>query len=112
MEDLWIPIVMFISSAIVIIFVRKYMNDERLAMIDKGMNLGEFKGKELNPAFFTLRFGLLLIGAGMGILFGGILEGVFQDKEVGYFSSIFIFGGLGLITAYLIEQKKRASMRD
>ena len=116
MEGLIIPIVFFLSTAIVTIYIRKYINDERMAMIDKGVNLGEFKGKDRDrlPNFMTIRFALLLIGFGAGILAGGLFEsaGLFSEEEVGYFSSIFIFGGVGLVISYLIEQRKRESLPD
>lgn len=116
MEGLIIPIVLFISAAIVTIYIRKYINDERMAMIDKGINIGEFKGKDRSqlPNFVTLRFALLLIGIGGGILMGGLFESanLFAEEEVGYFSSIFILGGVGLIISYLIEQRKREALPD
>lgn len=110
MEGIYIPIVMFITLGTVVIFIRKYMNDERMAMIEKGMNVGEFKGKDTNPTFYTLRLGLLLIGLGLGIICGGILAPMFPQEEVAYFSSIFIFGGIGLIVAYVLENKKRETL--
>lgn len=107
MPEVIIPVILFLTLGTVIIFLRKYSNDERMAMIDKGLNLGEFKGKDVNPTFYTLRFGLLLIGLGLGIICGGILQPMFPEPEVGYFSFIFMFGGFGLIVAYILENKKR-----
>ena len=37
----FIPIVAIIGGIIMIIFLRKYENDERMNMIEKGMNPGE-----------------------------------------------------------------------
>lgn len=81
------------------------MNLERMAMIDKGIDPAIFK-KESSTAG-TLRASLLLIGAGTGLLFGHILESVLNVEEItAYFSMIFIFGGIGLGLAYIIEEKK------
>jgi hypothetical protein len=46
------------------------------------------------------------MGAGAGLLFGYFLDMNFRMQEVGYFSMLFIFGGIGLGLSYLIEEKK------
>ncbi len=50
----------------------------------------------------------LLVGGAIGIIVGGIIEnsGVFSSPEVGYFSSIFLFGGAAQILAILYMNKK------
>ena len=50
---------------------------------------------------------MFLIGIGLGIIAGAILEAasVFPSEEAGYFSMIFIFGGLALVLFYLIDRK-------
>lgn len=87
-----------------IVYVRKYVNIERMAIIEKGLSPELFK-KE-SAASGTLRAALLLIGIGVGFLMGVWLDRAFDLDEVGYFSMLFIFGGLGLGIAYLIEEKK------
>lgn len=71
------------------------------------------------PSFSPLRWGLLFIGIGLGMLVGfGINYAMFYsngDFANGYFeyqefivgASICFFGGLGLLIAYIIESKKR-----
>jgi hypothetical protein len=46
------------------------------------------------------------LGAGLGLLVGYAVDRNFNMEEVGYFSMLFIFGGLGLLVAYLVEEKK------
>jgi O-antigen/teichoic acid export membrane protein len=99
-----IPIVAIVGFFIMIIYIRKYENEERMAMIDKGVAPDIFK-KQSNPSG-TLRGSLLLMGAGIGFLLGYFLDRNFDMEEVGYFSMLFIFGGLGLGIAYVIEEKK------
>lgn len=99
-----IPIIMAIGTFITIIYIRKFQNMERMAIIDKGLDPGIFK-KESTTAP-TLRSSFLLIGAGLGLLMGYWLDRAFDMEEVGYFSMLFIFGGVGLGLAYLIEESK------
>lgn len=102
-----IPIISIIGTFIMIIFLRKYQNEERMALIERGLSADLIHLKNLNNTSFPLRTSLLLIGAGLGILMGNILENTFNmDDEVAYFSMLFIFGGVGLGLAYLIEEKK------
>jgi len=99
-----LPIIITLGAFIMIVYIRKYDNIERMAIIDKGLSPDLFK-KERNSSS-TLRAAFLLIGAGLGLLIGYSLDRAFDMEEVAYFSMIFIFGGLGLGLAYLIEEKK------
>lgn len=89
-------------------------NKERLALIEKGADASLFNtGKEGKSLFswskFTLKMGMLLIGIGLGIVAGSIFESasVFPSEEAGYFSMIFIFGGLSLVVFYLIDRRNK-----
>jgi len=89
-------------------------NKERLALIEKGADASLFNtGKESKSNFgwskFTLKIGMLLTGIGLGIIAGAILESAaaFPSEEAGYFSMIFIFGGLALVLFYLIDRKSK-----
>jgi hypothetical protein len=103
-----IPIISIIGTVVMIIYLRKYQNIERMAMIEKGVAADLLSiSKGSRNTSLPLRFSLLLIGAGLGILMGHILErNFFMDEEVAYFSMLFIFGGIGLGLAYVIEEKK------
>lgn len=71
------------------------------------------------PSFSPLRWGLLFIGIGLGMLVGfGInyamfysngdfANGYFENQEFIVGASVCFFGGLGLLIAYIIESKKR-----
>jgi hypothetical protein len=83
---------------------------ERMAMIERGMNPGSYKPR--SAPYQNLKWGLLLIGAGLGLFLAYVLDNtVFSHlNEDGspaiYFSLIAIFGGLGLFTSYRIEKKE------
>jgi F0F1-type ATP synthase assembly protein I len=102
----FIPIVAIVGAFVMIIFLRKYDNMERMAMIEKGMKAEDMNIKRQRTTSLPLRTSLLFIGVGLGILLGYILDHNFNMDEPGYFSMVFIFGGLGLAIAYLVEEKK------
>ena len=89
---------------VMIVYLRKFSNVERMSAIEKGVSLELYKGER--SSFFALRLALLLIGAGIGFLMGYWLDRTFDMEEVGYFSMLFIFGGIGLGLSYLVEEKK------
>jgi H+/Cl- antiporter ClcA len=100
----FIPIVAIIAISVLIIYLRKYENEERMSMIEKGINPLEMT--KVRNTSIPLRFALLAIGIGCGLLIGYFLDRAFRMEEVAYFSMIFIFGGLGLGISYMIEEKK------
>jgi ABC-type Fe3+ transport system permease subunit len=101
-----VPIILFICAAVVWIYVRKFENQERMSMIEKGMDPKSFRLNSTRDTSGALRASLLLIGAGIGLLMGYFLDSTFDMEEVAYFSMLFIFGGLGLGASYIIEEKK------
>lgn len=99
-----IPIVSTISIVVMIIFIRKFTNDERMAMIEKGVEANILNRK--TNSYPNLRYGLLLIGAGLGLLIGALLDNArIIEEEAAYFSMLFVFGGLGLFLSYFLEKK-------
>ena len=101
-----IPIIALVGGFIMVVYLRKFENIERMAMIDKGVDPQFFNVRKTRNTSGPLRASLLLIGAGVGLLLGEFLDQTFYMQEVGYFSMLFIFGGVGLGTSYLIEEKK------
>lgn len=113
--EILIPITLFVSTAAVIFGLRYMANKERMAMIEKGIDLGVKKAQP--QPYVVLKWGLLLIGAGLGLFIAFTLDHTIfkqtgdqwghNDANVAiYFSMISIFGGLGLFTSYLIEKKE------
>jgi len=101
------------------IFGIRYMrNKENMAMIEKGLD-PKIKPLKPRPApFRNLKWGLLLVGAGIGLFIAYLLDntalyriGHDHDEVNGanvsiYFAMIAIGGGLGLISSYRIEKKE------
>jgi hypothetical protein len=123
-----VPISMFLGLFTTLIFLRKYENDERMAMIEKGM---EPVTRKKGMGFGTLRISLLAIGIGLGIIVALLIMQIVPDPSVHeavktveegstnveinvgggiagavYSGCILIFGGAGLLLAYMINKKK------
>lgn len=101
-----IPIVAIVGVFTMIVYLRRFENTERMAMIEKGVDPSLFTKKQRANTSGPLRASLLFIGAGLGLLIAYFLDRAFDMEEVAYFSMLFVFGGLGLGAAYLVEEKK------
>lgn len=100
-----LPIIITLGAFVMVAYLRKFQNMERMMIIEKGLSPDMFKSVGTKPT--TIRWSLLLIGVGIGFLMGYWLDRTFDMEEVGYFSMLFIFGGLGLGLAYFVEEKKK-----
>ncbi|HVV07520.1 MAG TPA: DUF6249 domain-containing protein [Puia sp.] len=117
---LWM-ILMSLGICAVIFGIRYMRNRENMAMIEKGLD-PNIKPEKPRPApFRNLKWGLLLVGAGLGLFVAYMLDNTILYK-IGhnndrwgdsnganvsiYFAMIAIGGGLGLISSYRIEKKE------
>ena len=98
-------IVVSVGIIVAVIYLRKFTNQERMSMIEKGINPADMVVRNSQP-IWPLRFALLFIGAGLGLFAGYFLDMAFDMEEVAYFSMLFIFGGSGLGLSYIIESRK------
>jgi hypothetical protein len=112
-----VAITFFIGAFAMIFGIRHLTNKEKMAMIERGIDPG--LQKSTPKPFLSLKFGLLLVGLGLGLLiamitanamFGDFKSGMgmhnHEDEQAAlYFGCIGIFGGLGLITSYFVEKK-------
>ena len=107
MEAILVPITLFISAFAMVFGIRYFSNKEKMAMIERGIHPGI--GQSAPKPFISLKFGLLLVGLGVGLL--GALAVVRaanleENNAVAvYFGCLGIFGGIGLIVSYIIEKK-------
>jgi hypothetical protein len=108
-------------SVIAMIFGLRYLsNKENMAMIEKGMDPKIQRERPRPAPFRNLKWGLLLVGAGLGLFLAYLLDNFLlynvhhelpHDYDNGanvpiYFALIAIGGGLGLIMSYRIEKKE------
>ncbi|MFA5329912.1 MAG: DUF6249 domain-containing protein [Prolixibacteraceae bacterium] len=105
-EEILIPLAFF-----ALVFGSWYIyitsrNKERLALIEKGADPELFKTKaDANSGYRTFKAGLFLIGIALGIVAAYFLTEGGMEEEPAYFSMIFLFGGIGLVTSFLLQKK-------
>ena len=112
---------LFFSVFGIFYFFYQSRNRERLAIIEKGLDPGLFRlppaekvknnGRKNGSLIkISLKFGMFLIGAGLGFTVGAILLIVFPDmpEEIKVFLMIamfFIFSGISLVSSYYLGRK-------
>ena len=110
-----VAIVLVFLGAFASIFGLFYLrNKENMALIEKGINPKEYTTR---PApYRSLKWGLLLMGAGLGLFLGYILSEqimrIGNDNPVMYFSMLAICGGAGLFLSYRIEKKETLDKKE
>ena len=99
----FVPILISLGAFVMIVFLRRYEKEERLKMIEHGMD-PHVKKKTRGTG---LKFALVAIGVGLGLLVGNVLDasGIVYE-EIAYFSMAFIFGGIGLLIGYIMEARQ------
>ncbi|WP_299290643.1 DUF6249 domain-containing protein [uncultured Mucilaginibacter sp.] len=84
-------------------------NKERMAMIERGMNPEiELPKLRQNNSSISLTTGFLLIGSGLGLFIAYMINHFAladNDNPAIFFALIAIFGGIGLLISYFIENK-------
>lgn len=110
MAGIIIPLALFMMIFGIVYLAKR----ERMAMIERGMDPRRYKPQ--TAPFQTLKWGLLLIGAGAGLFFAYLLDHTAfkhingdydNDGNVAiYFALIAIFGGAGLFLSFLMEKKE------
>jgi tetrahydromethanopterin S-methyltransferase subunit E len=91
-------------------------NRERIALIENKQTAEVFnrramsKKRNLGVAYWTLKFGMLLVGISIGLLVALITNSNVthtnsEGEGIVYFSSLMLFGGIGLIANFIIEKK-------
>jgi len=97
-----VPIAFFaMVFGIVYLVVRKR---ERMLLIQKGADASVFESKRNETA--NLKWGLLSLGIGIGILLGRVFAAyTCLGEEASYFSLICLFGGLSLVIYHFLARK-------
>jgi hypothetical protein len=108
-----------LSICALIFGIRYLSNRENMAMIEKGLD-PKLKHDRRPVPFRNLKWGLLLVGSGIGLFLAYLLDNfvLFNMRNAApheyneganapiYFALIAIGGGIGLIASYKIERKQ------
>lgn len=105
MEDILIPISLFLAIFGIVYLYLSTRNKERLALIEKGADASIFMGNRSNRSpmwkVLLLNLALLLMAIGLGVFIASFLVyslGVIDD--VAYPGTIFLMAGLGLFVGF------------
>jgi hypothetical protein len=105
---LMIPIILSLGAFLMIFGIRNLMNKENMAMIERGMDPQKVRRQRDDSPSKTLKDSLLFIGAGIGLLLSVLITNIFNlegnTSTAVYFGFIAIFGGAGMLSAYLYER--------
>jgi len=117
--EILIPILIPLGFFLMVFGVIYLYKKENLAMIEKGMNP---KNQPDRPVpYKNLKWGLLLVGSGLGLLIAFMLDQYilpknrdYHDDSVAfiYFALLAIGGGLGLIRSYSVEKAELLNKQE
>jgi len=102
MEGLFVPIGFFLALFAILYVYWTTRTKERLALVEKGMDAGIFKGE--CSQFALLKWGIFLIALAGGVITGFVLSN-YINEVAAFFTMILLFGGLGLIVAFIVTNK-------
>ncbi len=105
-EDILIPFVVFAAIFGIVFVIVSARNRERMAMIEKGVSPKDFLVQKKISIYSILKWALLLVGVGLGLFLGSLLDAYTEIQEVpAYFACALFFGGVGLAAAFMIQKK-------
>ncbi len=99
MEGIFVPIGFFLALFAILYVYWTTRTKERLALVEKGMDAGIFKGE--CSKYSLLKWGIFLIALAVGVISGFGLSTV-MNEVAAFFTMILLFGGIGLIVAFLV----------
>jgi hypothetical protein len=102
MEGIFVPLAFFLATFAILYVYWSTRTKERLALIDKGLDVSIFKNA--CTKYNLLKWGIFLISLGVGVLAAYALAQV-MNEVAAYFAMILLVGGVGLIVANLITNK-------
>lgn len=115
-EDILIPLIVFSCIFGIIYVIVTARHRQRMAMIEKGVDLKLFSGsngpRPNNGGSIALAMGLLMLGLGIGIALGWVVDRSINGPNWGdspgpYFVACLVCGGAALILYHRIVEKKR-----
>ena len=107
----FIPIAFFIMMFGIVYVIISSRNRERMLLIEKGADPKLFESVKKTSTGGILKWGLLLIGIGLGTFFAMLLVQAGME-EGAYPAMICLFGGAGLLAAHKMDQKSNPTKNN
>ena len=110
-EEIMIPIVFFLSIALVWGMIILTKHKERMTMIEKGLSPEDIKSMyqrgmlRVNP-LSSLKWGIIFLAIGVAALLGMWIHSSYYVGEEIIPALMAVFGGIGLITFYSLAARK------
>ena len=102
----------FLTMIVLIVSYFRTRHIERMELIKNGKNATIFDANK-SDSNGALKFGLLLLSIGLGLLIGLFYDQMFGTEPAGVFVCILILGGLSLIYYHrYIDQKPNNTLKD
>lgn len=96
-----------LSAAVTLFYYIKANHTERMARIERG--LPEDSDRRSGSRYLAIKIGMLLAGAGVGLIFGLMLDitGHVPGEGVLYLAMMLLCGGLSLLASYFLVDALR-----
>jgi hypothetical protein len=110
-QEVFVPIIFFLSVAGIWGFIILTRHKERMMMIEKGLSSEDVKAMysrtpwKMTP-LTSLKWGLIFCSIGIAVLVGMHLQSAYYFEGGIYPGLMCLFGGLALIIFYMYAQKK------
>jgi hypothetical protein len=104
MVAILVPLACFAMIFGIVYVIVTARNRERLSLIEKGADPKLFESVKRSSTGGVLKWGLLLVGIGLGIFFAMLLVQGGMEEGASYPAMICIFGGAGLLLAHKMDQ--------
>ena len=97
--------------SIIVGYFMRTKNQERIRLIEKGINPDEGQSITEYRKQTSLRNGVLFIAFGMGLFIGHLLDAYYRkiDTFIAYLSMMLLFGGIGFLINYFIIRNQNAN---
>jgi hypothetical protein len=105
MVAILVPMACFAMIFGIVYVIVTARNRERMSLIEKGADPKLFESVKRTSTGGILKWGLLLVGIGLGIFFATLLVQGGMEEGAAYPAMICLFGGSGLLVAYKMDQK-------
>ena len=109
-----VPIVMFISMAVIAVYFILARLKERKSLIESGLSGDDLKvflsqRKKKNNPYTIATLAIIAMGIGLALLIGSFVEGSMQEQLT--FGMVLLFPGIGLffLYMYMIKHEKEKS---